>query len=330
MQSARGRLWRELLISTVVVAAALLIFFHRQTILDQILLWRYTPGSDIERISDELELTPVGERYFYVSRPQLLTKDDFNRYCQSRSERSIILGCYVSQRIYVYQVNDERLPYVEEVTAAHEMLHAAYERLGKGERERIDKLLQQTVNDLTDERLLNLVDLYQESEPGELLNEMHAILGTEAQTLPAELEEYYQRYFSNRAEIVEMARSYDKVFVDLRAKQQSLVSRVKALADQITQRNNEFNTRVEAFQADVSAFNAKAQGGGFTSDQEYNQQRAILEGRQADLNAERDKINDMIADLKKMQDELRSLAFEAASLNQSLDSHAPEAVPQFN
>ena len=35
---------------------------------------------------------------------------------------------------YIYNVNDERLNGLKEVTAAHEMLHAAYERLPESDK----------------------------------------------------------------------------------------------------------------------------------------------------------------------------------------------------
>ncbi len=50
-------------------------------------------------------------------------------------KRNAILGCYnpSSRDIYIYNVTNSELDGVKEVTAAHEMLHAAWERLSESE-----------------------------------------------------------------------------------------------------------------------------------------------------------------------------------------------------
>ncbi len=53
-----------------------------------------------------------------------------------------ILGCYVTQRIYIYDVKDAKLDGIREVTAAHEMLHAAYERMSSSEQTKVNALLE--------------------------------------------------------------------------------------------------------------------------------------------------------------------------------------------
>ena len=78
-------------------------------------------------------MTDKGRNLFYVYDPQLLDKDGFNTQC-TIEEQSIVLGCYDGSGIYLYDISDVRLEGVEEVTSAHEMLHAAYGRLSAKEK----------------------------------------------------------------------------------------------------------------------------------------------------------------------------------------------------
>ena len=54
-----------------------------------------------------------------------------------------MLGCYHSNQdgIFLYNVQDARLAGVQQVTAAHEMLHAAYDRLSTKDKNYVDGLL---------------------------------------------------------------------------------------------------------------------------------------------------------------------------------------------
>ena len=52
-----------------------------------------------------------------------------------------MLGCYILNKgIYVYDITDDRLAGVRQVTTAHEMLHAAYDRLSVKERAQVDAM----------------------------------------------------------------------------------------------------------------------------------------------------------------------------------------------
>src|SRR5690606_11618218 len=130
-------------------------------------------------------------------------------------DKSLVLGCYSQQRIYIFDVQDERLNGVKEVTAAHEMLHAAYDRLSSGERERVDTLINEAFRSIENERIRDAAQNYESDGHGTLNNELHSILGTEAADLPEELEEYYSRYFDDRSHIVSIAESYEAVFIEI-------------------------------------------------------------------------------------------------------------------
>src|SRR6185295_11567695 len=102
-------------------------------------------------------MTPDTRRLFYVYHPVLEDKQAFNSHCTD-SEKTIVLGCYISRTgIYLYDVTDSRLNGVEQVTAAHETLHAAYERLSSSERKRVDGLTAQAFAQVTDQRIKDTI-----------------------------------------------------------------------------------------------------------------------------------------------------------------------------
>ena len=164
---------------------------------------RYQPDGAMQAVIDQLELTDKGRQLLYASQPQLQDKAEFNKSCKSTERTAAILGCYHLRRIYVYNVQNQELTNAEPVTTAHELLHAAYERLGPGERHRIDQLIEAEYAKIkTNPVIASMVKYYDQAEPGERNNELHSIIGTQIGTINSELEQHYSRYFRNRAAIV--------------------------------------------------------------------------------------------------------------------------------
>lgn len=198
-------------------------------------LRNYTPSVAVVQLADAASMVGRGRDMFYVSDPQIEGKDAFNKSCTSNaSEHGSVLGCYSQRRIYIYDVNDPRLPGVKEVTAAHEMLHAAYERLDTATKNRIDSLLQAELNKRSgDAELQEVLDIYRKTEPGELLNEMHSILATEYNDLSPELNQYFSQYFTDRAKVVGLAQGYKGVFQASKARIAGFKQQLEALKNKI-------------------------------------------------------------------------------------------------
>lgn len=202
-------------------------------------------------------MSDEGRRYFYVSDPQINEKKTFNENCPTTEEASV-LGCYTHQRIYIMRVEREELDGIMEVTAAHEMLHAAYDRLDGDTRSRITGLLEEEFDRQNDERIARLMDRYEASGGSDVRqNELHSILPTQVAELSPELEEYYSRYFTDRSRVVDLYNQYAGTFEDIRGRIESLRNQVDSLRDtidtleeQITaqrQRVDELNTRLERY-----------------------------------------------------------------------------------
>lgn len=321
----RGTIIR-LVASVLIITVAIWVFFNRQFLLDEVALRSYAPPSEIEALANDDTMTSTGKRYFYVSRPEIQNQDEFNASCQSRGEESIILGCYVGQRIYLYNVTDQRLSGVEQVTAAHEMLHAAYDRMGDDERNKVNQMITSQLGSITDPRILGLIKLYQKSEPGQVTNELHSILGTEVRSLSAELEDYYKKYFNNRGKVVSYSEAYEGVFSQLRAEQEQLTARLNELNNTIKQRMSSFNSSITKLNTDIAGFNNRANNGGFNSEAQFNSERSALVERQQELQAERGEINGLIDEYEQTRKRLESLIIQTQSLNEALDS-TPEEVP---
>jgi hypothetical protein len=270
-----------LLIATLPVIA----IAKRQAIFDWWRLKDYSPSSRIVELANNTTMTDDGRHLLYVYHADLQNSEEFNYNCDF-NEQSIVLGCYVSgQGIYIFDVTDERLKGIHEVTAAHEVLHAAYERLSKNEQEKIDMLTQAAFDNLQSQRIKDTVEAYRKKDPSIVPNELHSILGTEVRDLPAELESYYAKYFQDRKTIVSYSERYEQAFSERKARADQISAQIESLKQQIkeyeerlsrtkseleaefasleSQRSsaepNSFNTRVRAYNAKVRSYNAMVQ-----------------------------------------------------------------------
>lgn len=192
-----------------------LIIANRQGISDWWRMRGYHPASAVSQLATEDTMTPYAQHLFYLNKPELLSNiTSFRQHCPENKD-TVVLGCYHpgENGIYIYNVQDPSLKGVAQVTAAHETLHAIYARLSPEERANVNKMLNDYYkNGLKDPQVISEIKLYQQTEPGAVLDEMHSTFGTEIANLPAPLEAYYKKYFSNRAAIVAYSNHYQDEF----------------------------------------------------------------------------------------------------------------------
>ena len=214
------------------------------------------------------------------------------------------------------------------MTAAHEMLHAAYQRLSTSERKRVDALIEKQSFGPEEARITELLAEYAKSEPGEELNELHSILATEVRDLSPELESYYAQFFVDRSKVVALSEQYQTVFTELKLRQESLSTELNGLADTIEREGAAYKRNLQVLSIDVESFNAQARSGQMTR-AEYDSQRADLESRQNSLKRQYDTIQALIAQYEAKRDELASINTEANALNRSINSSlapVPDAI----
>ncbi len=214
------------------------ILAHPYAIPDWLRLRGYTPPRVVNDLAGDTTMTDTARHLFFINRPQVENKTTFAKACPQASEQTIVIGCYIGgQRgIHILLVEDDRLAGIEQVTAAHEMLHAAYERLSSSERARVDAMLQDYAdNGLKDERIRGVLKGYETSEPGQQHNEMHSIFGTEVTQLPSELESYYARYFIDRGRVAGYAAKYQAAFTSRQSTVRNYDDQLAKLGSQIKQ-----------------------------------------------------------------------------------------------
>ncbi|HYG83734.1 MAG TPA: hypothetical protein VD907_02555 [Verrucomicrobiae bacterium] len=322
----RGTLLQPI-ISMVVIGLAIFGLLNRQWLIDQFTVWQFKPSAEVAAISQSAQLTESGRFYFYASQPKLSDRDEFNATCVNHHTEAVTLGCYVNQQIYVYNIDDKRLDGIKEVTAAHEMLHAAYERLPGAKREEIVSLLRAQAQSITDADFKKRLAVYKNEPQTVQDNELHSILATERERLTPELEAYYKQYFVDRQAVVALFRQYETVFTDLKNTQDRLISEINALIDQINRDTGSYNAESSALTADITAFNARSEReGGFASIDEFNAARAELVTRQQALAVKYQAIQAAHDTYERKKRELDALQLQAESIHRSLDSTA-QPVP---
>lgn len=307
-------------LSLLTIAGSGLAVTKRQDISDWLILRNYTPTSEIAALSERTTMSPLGQKLFYVYDPQLLDKEGFNAQC-TQGEQSIVLGCYDGLGIFLYDINDIQLDGVEEVTSAHEMLHAAYARLSSKDKEMVDKLTAQVIENSANERIKKLVESYRLREPSSVNNEIHSIVGTEIRDLPAELEEYYSRYFLNRERVVEYSENYEAVFTDLQTRVEQIdadlllrKSEIDSLEANLVAQANE----LQAWEARLNAYKANNQIG------QYNSEVDDFNKGINSYNASLATARNLIAEYNRMVVERNNLALQQNQLIKSLDSKATD------
>ena len=204
------------LFAVLLLAAVGFGFLFRQQLQDELKLYNYTAPLAIADVATQDGFQPNVRRVFYVNHPVLQDKLSFTAACPNGGgEKTIIIGCYHGNQngIYLLQVSDNRLNGVSQVTAAHEMLHAEYDRLSSTARQDVDaKLLDYYSHGLQDQRIKDTIDSYRKSEPHDVVNEMHSVFGTEVASLPPALETYYRQYFVDRTKVTSYAAQYQNEF----------------------------------------------------------------------------------------------------------------------
>lgn len=270
-----------ILVSFAVLGGSVYGITHRQAIQDYLALQNYSPSVRIAALADDTTMKDATRRVFYINHPELNDKSEFRRNCLD-TERSIVLGCYIENNgIYLLDVADQRLNGMIQVTAAHEVLHAEYDRLSDEERSRVDRLTDDFFAGMSDERIKTTIEQYRAEDPSKVPGELHSILGTEVRTLSTELESYYSRYFADRSQIVKFSENYEQTFVDLDNQVKKYDEQLESLKETIesnrveiegqsneielqksrldallnSDRTDEYNAAVPAFNAEVGSHN---------------------------------------------------------------------------
>lgn len=299
------------------------VLLNRQFVVDQLTVWQYKPTGEVAALAQSAQMNSTGVFYFYASTPQLDGTTKFNDLCTRQEKNSAILGCYANGRIFVYDIKDARLNGVREVTAAHEMLHAAYSRLSNSKKAQVDALLDaeyQTLLQSHDAGLKERMEYYARTEPGERNNELHSIIGTEVKDISGELENYYRGYFTDRHAVVRLHDSYSSKFDELQYTSTSLKTQLEQLSTDITTMTNNYNDAIQILNRDIETFNERAGSGAFRTQADFQAARAVLVTRVDTLKTTRSTIDTKVSEYETKRKQYNSTVDESNSLTRSLDS----------
>jgi uncharacterized protein YPO0396 len=320
-----------LVVGLLFAGVAAFIMLNRQYVVDQVAVWQYTPSPAVAQLAQRATIADKGLFYFYASQPSVEGTQKFNSMCDRKEPTSAILGCYSAQRIYIYDVTDPRLDGIREVTASHEMLHAVFERLSDEEKARLGVLLEAEYAKLNNKDLQSRMEYYARSEPGDRINELHSIIGTEVASISPELEAHYKLYFSDRQKMVALHTTYQKVFDDLSAQATTLADELTRLRNNVSAEIEEYNASAERLEADVAALKAReatinrtsaAQVNAYNADRQtlidridaLNRQKADIDAKTNEFNTKLSAYNDLVVRSNELKQKIDSTLAPAPSI----------------
>jgi hypothetical protein len=314
------------------IAVPILAVANAQAIGDWWSLRGYAPADPVVKLADEDTMTDKARHLFYVNHPELVSdKVKFRAACPL-SEQTIVLGCYYHiegsfrEGITVFDVTDARLSGVEEVTSAHEMLHAAYDRLSTNDKKRINNLLVDYYNNsLHDERIEATIESYKKTEPKDVVNEMHSVFGTEVGDLPAPLEDYYKQYFTDRHAITNFSNQYESVFAQNKAQLDNLKVQIDQLKSQLTADKNTIENEQNTLAAESNRMQGLLSSG---KNQQYNAAVDPYNRRVASLRYLISSYNSNINRINVLVEQYNGLAYAQESLYSSIDTRLQTQTTQ--
>ena len=322
----RKKLTQRAIVLSILLVASYAVWANWQWLLDQYIIWQNPPSTEIIDMAEKTTMNDYAKRIFYASVPQLNDAATFNEHCTNHGSEMVLLGCFYRGKIYIFDITDVEIAGAKYVTAAHEMLHAAYNRLDPLEKIQIDAQLEAMYKALDNVELNQLMADYDKTEPGEKYNELHSIIGTEYAELTPALEGYYARYFNDQDAVAALASQYKQVFKDLENTQKELNTKMDALKSKIDEDMLTYETKLDGLNADISSFNVRSSTDQFINGAQFNTERNKLLARQEALDV---LINQIQADIKQYNtwvEEFNKIGGRAQELNKSFNSHAAEVT----
>lgn len=304
----------------ILATGAGLFFWYGQPIVDAYKASRFTPSTQLASIRQRVDFSERGTQIFYATSPAIEQPDQFNKDCQSQERTAAILGCYTRDRIYLYAIDNKDLDGALESTAAHEMLHAAYQRLNPFDRQWVDGMVRAEYEKIKDQPdIKDAMSYYAKAEPGSEIDELHSIIGTTIADISPEFESYYARYFEDRAALVELSDRYNSIFDEIDKKADALRKKIDRESKEIKISISAYDTDLSQLNLDIQSFNQRAKSGGFTTQQSFESARNALMQRVTALNARQASINARVAVYNNDIDELNKLSVRANELNSSIN-----------
>lgn len=319
----KKRIWFAV-IAVVVAAIGVGIWLNREWFYDY---WRgmtYEPSAEIVQIRNKLGLTERGIFLFNASQPELNERDDFNNNCPTSNVETAVLGCYTEKSIYIYNINNEELAGIRELTTAHELLHAVWARMSEEERRGFVPELTRVFDD-NQARLSEELDSYEVDEKQE---ELYVRAGTEVKDLPEGLERHFAEIFTEQDRIVDYYEGYIGVFERIEAEMDGLTDEMEKLKSEIDTKTLDYEQRMARLNADIVSFNSCAVVVGcFEDENAFYARRGVLVAEQEALAILYDEMGGLVDDYNELVEKYNKDVMYSNKLSNIVNSHSvPEEL----
>lgn len=285
----------------------------------------YTPPAAVTELEQKITLTAPAQTTFRATRPSLEDQAEFNQHCNSHNVDVSVLGCYTGGHIYIYNISSQDLAGIVESTAAHEFLHAAWDRLPESEKTTVSNYLNQVYAEHRDA----LAEDLNHYDAADQLDELHSRIGTQITDLPEYLEKYYANYFTDQNAVVAYYTSYITPFNQLKSQMASLKTELDELKATIDADTGQYYTDSKSLSAAIEEFNACAsQSGCFANVSEFNLRRAELVDEQSRLETVYNNINTVVDQYNQKVEAYNHSILRTEQLQNAINSNAPPAEIQ--
>ena len=294
---------------------------------DYILAYGYQEPVDVAEAVAPLSLTNYSVRLLKASKTQIFDAKQFNISCDNfeSKESDKLLGCYFNQKIYVYNITNPEIENSEDVTLAHELLHAGWDRMNNKQKLSLKDALDKQIASGISPAAEKAIDAYKKNGvAGDyLMDEIHSILGTDELNLSPELESHYQKFFKSRAEIVNLSLGVNKVFEDVRAEINNYKQSLDLLASQIDGVQADIKLSNSEYYRLTGIADSKLNAGDYSG---YNAMVGPINNIVASAQGLDTKQQQLIDDYNSKIAEFNKLIEKYNLLDKSLDSKAAEKV----
>ena len=309
------------LIAAALSVMTIVVILNKTFVRDKIKSLLSNPTPEVLNIEQKLDLTESAKLIFSASNPTLDSSETFNSYCSSYDINTAILGCYSDEKIHIYNIDLPALSGIVESTAAHEFLHAVWERLSGIERDKLSIDLKKVYSENC-EKLCETLKNYNEANQ---LNELYARVGTQISDLPESLENHYKKYFKDRQKIVEFYNSYISTFDEITKKNDELYSEIENLEKEISEMTLNYQNELQSYSDKVDEFNNCANTPGCFSQYTFNIRRNELINEQAYLLNFYDEINEKIENYNSKARDYNENILYGQKLNDAINSNTAPA-----
>ncbi len=310
-----GKLIKFLITAVIIFGAGFLVIKNGDIIGDYFVALDYKPSAEIAAMVSELELTDEGMRIMKASLPEVQSAETFNNNCTSSDSDTSVLGCYSQRRVYIYEVENEELNGVQQSTLAHELLHAVWER------RKNDDIAAELL--MTYEQHRSELDEHMSHyDEASKVDELHSVIGTQLHDddLSEKLQTHYQKYFKNRAKIVEYYRQYEEKFTRLEQRNAELKEKIDDMTSDIQVRSTQYENDAATLNRDIDVFNSHARNGYYSNNASFTADRNRLLARQSQLSRDYDDINAKIDEVNQLIEEYNANVSHSNELYSSINS----------